>query len=133
MKEEKRAANFDWVSERHACSLESMFGLLKHLAERDTAKHAELTQGARPARVTQPQGYDTFFAVVRGGNALMDRSGATFTLNPDHIRIEVQGGNTYIVKLTLNDDGYCKLKIGDTGEPLDPWQVMRLTLEPILF
>jgi len=132
MSDEKRPPNFDWVTERHNCSLVTMFGVLKLLARRDVAKLAELA-GTLKAHVEEPSGFDEFFSVVLPGNAFRDRQAVRFQLARDRIIIEDVSGQSYNITLTLDDDGRCKLKVNAGEFALDPWQVMRLALEPLLF
>lgn len=131
MNDTKRPPDFDWVSERHAYSLQSMFVLLRHLADRDVAKWKEITDSPHGAYLTKPNLVEDFFSVSRRGVA--ESLTTAFKLTTDYIVVEIPGDKARRFTLTLTDQAECKLRQEGSDVGLDPWQVIRLALEPILF
>ena len=57
---------------------------------------------------------------------------ANFELKGQTIHASVgNGGSPLQATLTLTDDGNCKIKVGK--DELEPWQFLRLVLEPLFF
>lgn len=123
--------DWDWVTERNKCSVVSMFHTLKTLAKRDVETRLKL----RPA---QSAGFDfglqfedgnSSFSVVKVGFGidLLVR----FTYDANRIHVETNQGQTLDASLTLTNEGRCKLRV--EKQELEPWQFLRLVLEPLFF
>jgi hypothetical protein len=54
-----------------------------------------------------------------------------FNLRNQAIEVSAPDGKNYRITLTLDDDGNCKCRVNNKA--LDPWQVLRMVLEPVLF
>jgi hypothetical protein len=118
--------DFDWVTVRHGCTAEPMFVYLKRLAKRDVDKFNEL---AGAGLVTFSDNGDTsLFAVSR--HRFGEKLTVVFHELGQSIMVRTPQRETELT-LTLTDDADCKL-VWD-GTPLDPWQVLRRALEPVLF
>ena len=120
-----KPADFDWVTTRHKCSLVQMFEAMKVMAERNVAtRNALIAGGGRTVCSFSTQSTDVF--VVTGFGR-----GVSFCLCPDSIDVQSDQDTVTHLTLTLTDSADCKLKLGDDN--LEPWQVMRRFLEPVLF
>jgi hypothetical protein len=129
---ESRPPDFDWVTARAACSLRAMFSTLKTLAERDVnTRKAQLQAEAHEAR----QRLVPEFQFINQGSHFgvwCDRRVLEFCLADDKIEVYAGGDVTHRLTLTLTDAAECKFQVNGEGE-FDPWQVLRLVLEPVFF
>lgn len=124
---QRKPADFDWVTVRHGCTPASIFVLLRTLAKRDVQRFNELSGGSL---VTVGDTHDpSIFSVVR--NHFGAKYGVVFHELSDGILVRPLTGTETTLALALNDEADCKL-VWD-GVPLDPWQVLRRALEPVLF
>lgn len=129
---DKIPAEFDWVKARGECSLREMFERLRSVAERNIAARKKL-DGWPAMEITLSDGVSgDQFSVFSSGSEL-DSEGVRFYLRLDCIEVAPHGAATAPVKarVALTRQGECKLKVG--GEELYPWQLLQMTLEPVLF
>jgi hypothetical protein len=133
MKSEK-PDDFDWVTERKACSVAGVFERLLQAARKNVEMRAENVDGRirNPAEFT-PTGDG--FAVCR--QTVTGRMGVRcFVSDRDGIVAEAFGGQDVrtVAKagVTLNDQGECRLLVDGEGE-LQPWQFLKRILEPVMF
>lgn len=103
-----------------------MLRTLKALANANVeARNAQLGTSARRFEYVD-HGHQGFSIRVKGGTD----HGVVFVL--DNGRFSVRHGTaTFYVLPTLDKHGACKCKVG--AEELDPWQVLKKALEPLLF
>ena len=132
MNKNRPLEDFDWVKATNECTAASMFSKLHELARRDIKTRNTQLENERE---TEP------FIVNEGGDGgefWVDRTNFEqwkkhiwFKLNTES-EIEVKARDEevfYTVK--LDDMGCCKL--WSDGQSFDPWQVLKLALEPLLF
>lgn len=116
--------DFDWVTARHQCSADTVFNHLRLLAKDNVE--------TRNAQATDMAGFTATngsFSVWSKAGLPHERHAVDFAL--DGKTITVRGYAEFRITLTLNNQGLCKCKVGT--EELDPWQVLKKALEPILF
>jgi hypothetical protein len=124
-------SDFDWVTARNDCSMPNMLQRLRLLAKAnvETRNKQELDSAG-------------FIDADRAGNVVFsvwskrvhgnERHAADFSISDDTKVLTVRrGGQSFTVTVTVDDFGVCKCKVGN--EELDPWQVLKRALEPLLF
>ena len=130
---EQLPPNFDWVTRRAQCSAVQMFEVLR-TAAKENVDQRNRTLGHETGDAKALYGFNdgaersfTVFATYGRKRRAVD-----FYLSNDGVlRIEPFAGAGVELGLTLTDDAVCRLTIG--AEILDPWQVLRRVLEPLLF
>jgi hypothetical protein len=120
--------DFDWVQARANCSIAVVFKQLQLDIEGDI-------QAVNAARELPPSHAFQLLANTTGNVFVVSRPSdpnreVKFFLIRDQIDITGLGMNL-VATLTLNNEGRCKLKIGE--EELERWQVRRMTLERLFF
>ena len=122
---ENRPPNWDWVKATGECTATNMFSKLHELARRDIQKRNEQL------------GKEQFIVSDNESGFWVDRSGVGlgthiwFNLHTEsEIRVKARDEEV-IYAVNLDDMGCCKL--WSAGQSLDPWQVLKLALEPLLF
>ena len=123
-------AKFDWVNARSACSLDQAFEELRLGVEEDIKAINTLRKYSDETgyRLTRNNSGDVF-NVRRNGSV---KPAVTFSIRANQIEIaDDASSRKHFVDLTLNDEGRCKLKIGD--EEFEHWQVRRRALEKLFF
>jgi hypothetical protein len=121
----------DWVKARSECSVAQVFSEL-HIGAESDVKAINLTPraadylGSYFAVHTNSNG--NVFVVFQTGNT---NKTVKFMLGPDRIAVTDQNSQ-FIITLTLNNEGKCKLKVNG-GEELEQWQVRRMMLESLFF
>ncbi len=127
----EKPADFDWVSERRKCSIFSAFKELERLAKRDVEHRSSLLTEKEHQVVTfllKSEGNQYFTVIADNLGRLV-----SFFLNGSQIEIAGDGViDPMVVTLTLNQNGDCRLRVNGQGE-FQPWQVLRLALEDLLF
>jgi hypothetical protein len=123
---------FNWVKARSDCSLVHVFKQLKLDVEEDCKTFNAIYQLnlSSSFRVISSDSGD-IFGVCSGEHG---RREVRFFLEKH--RIAVRNERTqkeFAITLTLNDEGLCKLKIGEEEPELEQWQVRRRALEALLF
>ncbi|MGB8112155.1 MAG: hypothetical protein WCF22_00200 [Candidatus Sulfotelmatobacter sp.] len=123
------AAEFDWVTERAACSLPRVFSTLRSQIEHDVNRRNSLRPNYAPYQFSI--GEDTHAIIVRLEADEIHNS-VVFTL-ADHAIIvrDDQGNRIFDVTVSFDDAGKCRLKVN--GEERDFWQVRRMALEDLMF
>jgi hypothetical protein len=134
-------ANFPWVQARAKCSLLCVSKELRAgvIADVEARKAEQKPSESFEWSVTNV--IEGRFAVVRedtgematvsgfqrgGGSASID-----FVLSNDYIEVMGESASKFKASVTLNNEGLCKLKVGDLE--LDQWQVRRMALEELFF
>lgn len=115
--------DFDWVTARHECSADKMFHQLRLLA----LSNVETRNAQAPDSVGFTATHDGSFSVWNKRGS--ERKAVDFTLMRQ--TMTVSNGDPFSVTVTLNNQGVCKCRVGD--EELDPWQLLKKALEPVLF
>jgi hypothetical protein len=126
---EQIEGDFNWVSERAACSLAIIFGTLKLQVREDVKTRTDL-------RPDQPH-YGFKFAdhapdaFIVGLDAEPAHYSILFKLESKKIEISGDGIKTFEATPTVNDEGKCLLKVN--GVEREFWQVRRMALEKLFF
>jgi hypothetical protein len=126
---QKEKQKFDWVTERHSCSLPNVFKELRLQIEQDVKTRNRLRPNYAP--------YEFSLADNDGGFRVLLKSkeldiAVTFKLAEHAILVrDDKGVEMFEVTLTLNDLGECQLNVN--GEPREYWQVRRMALEELMF
>jgi hypothetical protein len=124
--------NFDWISARSICTPAQVMQRLRLQIEDDVEKRKALMTPNEKAKCDFSTTYEgRKLTVMVEGEQLW--GGVTFSLLPTGIAVHDMKSEDllYEAKLTLSNDGDCKLKVGDTEYNL--WQFRKLTLEDVLF
>lgn len=132
MDRKDRESTWDWVTARHACSLEAFFerlylGTVKNVEVR--LAQAQADRQRLPLVVQQVD--STLFSVTRPLTAA--RSAAVrFKRSATEIRVEgMEVAVNVRGTVTMNDDGHCRLLVD--GQELDEWQVLKRAFESLFF
>jgi hypothetical protein len=126
---QKEKQKFDWVTERHSCSLPNVFKELRLQIEQDV----KTRNGLRPNYAP----YEFSLVDNEGGFRVLLKSkeldiGVTFKLAEHAILVrDDKGVEMFEVTLMLNNLGECQLNVD--GEPREYWQVRRMALEELMF
>lgn len=127
---DKRESTWDWVTARANCSAAVMFEQLRQMAEANIGARNKQRGDAR-FHFMESEDSDVrgvLFTVL--DTKTMHR--AIFRLEDHAIRISGRDDTSPMaVTLTLTNEGECKLLVGD--RVLEPWQLLREVLEPLLF
>ena len=126
---ENRSPDWNWVKATDECTVASMFSQLHELARRDIRARNE--QLKREKFTVSDDGGGCFWVDHGAGE---HGTHIWFSLltdtEPEGILVKGQDAEViYTVK--LDDMGCCKL--WSDGQSFDPWQVLKLALEPLLF
>ena len=132
MEESRLPSDWDWVTERHACSVRKFFERLRVGAESNVKTRKALRLELVDRGPIEFVSAGDTFSVTR----TMSPEGPYLTvrviLAGQKIRFEVNGGDiAFEGALTLTDKGECRLNVN--GADLDVWQVLKRALEPIFF
>jgi hypothetical protein len=126
--------DFRWVTARHACSPFEVHKRLQSGCERDVKERNELQ---RPVPADSFAAFKIIssepdrFSVLREGPSGLNASIA-FVCYPTGISVRRDDGTTVVeATLTLNDDGDCRLKAGNSE--LSCWQFRKRALEDLFF
>lgn len=123
------AAEFNWVTERAACSLPRVFGELRSQLEQDVNTRNSLRPKYAPYQFSI--GEDTNSITVRLEADELQNS-VVFLLADHSIAVRDDHGNRmFDVTVSFDDSGRCRLKVN--GEDRQFWQVRRMALEDLLF
>jgi hypothetical protein len=125
---------FDWVTERHGCSIDSVFEKLRLDVKSDLDTRKNLgeqhdTFSFEP-HFSFSSSQDAFSASVhfRNGN----KRAAIFRRGKGYIGVaDVDDKEIFRASLTLNKERQCRLVVD--GEELEDWQFRMKVLEPVLF
>jgi hypothetical protein len=119
---------FDWVKAKGNCSTLSVFNELRLGVEGDVNAALRPDEFSSSPFAFRANTLGDYFIVFRQENA-----GARVEFNCETNRITIRAQDKeLVVMLTLNNEGRCKLRIGD-GDELEQWQVRRIALERLFF
>jgi hypothetical protein len=122
-------AQFDWISERSACSLPKVFATLRSQLKQDVNSRNSLRPKYAPYQFSI--GEDTNAITIRLESNELQKS-VVFTLADHAISVrDDQGSRIFEVSVTFDDAGKCRLKVN--GEEREFWQVRRMALEDLMF
>lgn len=125
----KAQPKFDWITERHSCSLPNVFKELRLQIEQDLKTRNALRPNNAPYEFSLADNNGGFRVFLKAKELEM---AVTFSLAEHAILVQDDKGiEMFQVALTFNDQGECKLKIN--GEERDFWQVRRMALEELMF
>ncbi|MGA8617730.1 MAG: hypothetical protein WB660_04325 [Candidatus Sulfotelmatobacter sp.] len=120
---------FDWITERSACSLPKVFSTLRSQIEQDVKTRNSLRPKNSPYEFSLAE--DTVEITVRLEAEELHRA-VIFSLAEHAISVrDDQGNRMFDVTLTFDDTGKCRLNVN--GEERDFWQVRRMALEDLMF
>jgi hypothetical protein len=120
---------FDWVTQRSLCSFPNVFKELRLQVEEDVKTRNALRPNNSPYAFSVTENGDDF-AVLLEAKEL--RRSVKFSLAEHAIEVRDDiGDKMFEVTLTFNDEGQCRLHVGENE--LDLWQVRRMALEELLF
>jgi hypothetical protein len=126
---EKDKSKFNWVTERSSCSLPNVFKKLRLQIEEDVKTRNALRPNNSPYEFSVTEKGDDVAVLLKTKD--VQRS-VTFTLREHAIVVRDDKDNPmFDVTLTFNEEGECKLNVGE--RELDFWQVRRMALEDLLF
>jgi len=122
------STNFDWVTARSVCSPAKLFQKLTLEVEQDVkTRQASLPAGCGYGFDFNSNGGS--IGVGINGNRLCRM--VTFELTEWGIVVRHDQTLLFEAKLTLNDDGECRLKVD--GKEYQSWQFRKLALEGFFF
>jgi hypothetical protein len=122
---------FNWVKARHECSVVAVFERLKLGAGADVDERNRLgTSSERPLKEFQVRSangdrFVVFQDTSPPRSVAFVLSGRQICVTSDSPPINFAG------VVTLNDEGECRLKVGD--DELEEWQVLKRALETLFF
>jgi hypothetical protein len=126
---DKDKPKFDWVNERHSCSLPNVFKELRLLIEQDVKTRNALRPNNAPYEFSLADNAGGFKVFLKAKELEM---AVTLSLAEHAILVrDDKGVEMFQVTLTFNDEGECRLKVN--GEERDYWQVRRMALEELMF
>jgi hypothetical protein len=126
-------ANFDWVNARAKCSLQEVFKELEQGVRVDVEAANGLVSAGDALRFSVTKSFPKHFTVNRIDDPIRSKGRAIDFIWSDST-IEVRNQNNealFTASLTLNNEGRCKLKVGD--QELEAWQFRRMALERLFF
>jgi hypothetical protein len=128
----KLPENFNWVKERFHCSLAVIFKELEHGVREDMAILKQLYPKDRATLdVSSSNNCFTVLLIADPMTSLITNS-VEFLLTREGIKVENKDKTqSFMVTLTLNHEGQCKLKVGT--DELDQWQFRKIVLEKLFF
>jgi hypothetical protein len=120
---------FDWITQRHACSLPTVFKELRLQIEQDVKTRNGLRPNNAPYEFSLTDTDGGFKVLLKAKELEM---AVTFTLGEHAILVrDDKGVQMFEVTLSFNDQGECQLKVN--GEERNYWQVRRMALEELMF
>jgi hypothetical protein len=123
--------DFNWVEARAECSLHNIFKALELGVREDVEAIKALLRPHEDIRFSV-QTARSRFSVVRVDDPMRSISESVdFELAQPQIIVRNDDGVILTATLTLNNEGQCKLKVGN--DELEQWQVRRMALEKLLF
>jgi len=131
-KSDRKPSDFDWVTARRQCSEIFVFEQLRREAEANVARRNEFPAGGQATISFNDDKY--MFFVLREDIPRIRRWVRFESNNQDGEGIHITNSEdkTFIVHLALDDEGECKLSLGD-DELLDRWQLLSRMLQGVLF
>ena len=135
--------DFNWVQARQDCTVQVAFGCFRREARRAVDERNQLFPNHEKDfgnklfsvdGVKKEDGYRTdVFRVLRHDNGGEEIAFQLF-LDKGYIRVirKLECKDSFLVTLTLGDDGECRYQIDGKGKHLR-WQVINKALEKLLF
>ncbi len=122
-------SDFDWITERSACSLPKVVSTLRSQLEQDVNTRNSLRPKYAPYEFSI--GEDTNAITVYLQAEELKKS-VEFVLSDHAITVrDDQGNRMFEVTSTFDDAGRCRLKVN--GQEREFWQVRRMALEDLMF
>jgi len=133
MTNDKVPEQLKWVHARAQCSLPHVFKELEQGARDDAEEAQSLVPERSELRFSVATTSSHRFSVVRTDDPMSGTSRSIdFLLTKDQIEVYRDYSELlYSASLTLNDEGKCRLKVGD--KELTQWQFRRTALEKLFF
>ena len=126
--------DFDWVTTRASCSVQGVFALLLLETEKDVKRRNSLL-GAEKGFRFEFEGTESSFQVSKIINGLSSHAynpkSVQFSVNGESIAVSGSVKAAFSATVALNNDGDCRLKIGD--EELMNWQFRMRALQELFF
>lgn len=128
--------DFDWVTERLGCSgfgmYERLFAMAKKavVSRNGAAVDGRLQERFHCHEVSSDgrRGFSVWDGWTRGRNS---GHAVEVWLEGDYLTFMGVGGNDIEARAILDENGDCRFVVDE--KPLEPWQMMRFLLEPLLF
>jgi hypothetical protein len=129
----KEKQKFDWITQRHSCSLPNIFKELRLQIEQDVKTRNSLRPNNAPYEFSIADNDDGFRVVLKANNNEKELEMAVRFVLGEHAIVvkDDKGVEMFEVTLMLNNLGECQLNVD--GEPREYWQVRRMALEELMF
>jgi hypothetical protein len=128
-KDQKEAPQFNWVTERSACTLPKVFYALRQQVEEDVRTRNSMRPKLAPYEFSVVEDINEFKVVLTAGEV---RESVIFSLADHAIAVRDDKGNSMLeITSTFSEDGKCKLYVN--AAPCEFWQVRRMALEGLMF
>lgn len=121
--------DWDWVTARHDCSAVRMFQLLRV----SVAKNVEVRNAQLKAIDFELKEYSAVHFAAYCLRTSAEPNAVDFCLKDETITVRHgYRSQECVLTVTLDDRGECLFRV-DNQELLEPWQVLKRALEPLLF
>ena len=129
----KEEPKFDWITQRHACSLPNIFKELRLQIEQDVKTRNSLRPNNAAYEFSIADNDDGFKVILKAKNKEKELEMAVRFILAEHaIAVRDDAAvEMFEVTLTFNDQGECQLNVN--GERREYWQVRRMALEELMF
>jgi hypothetical protein len=126
------AAGYDWIAARHACSPTHAFIVLREQVMADVERRRALMKEVEKENYQFSTGSRDWMFWVSVSGSYVDK-GVAFHRSATGISVRDAANDAPLLegKLTLDNDGECKLKVGENIYSF--WQFRKLALENVLF
>jgi hypothetical protein len=125
--------NLNWVAERSKCSLSAVFKELE-IGVKEDVKAVNALYPNHPPAFSVTAGKNQFSVILVVDALTSEIAGAVdFELGKDDITVKNPNSVMFKATITLNNEGECKLRLGDDQPELEQWQVRRMALEKLFF
>jgi hypothetical protein len=125
----KDPPQFDWVTQRSACTLPKVFAALRQQVEADVKTRNDLRPNYAPYEFSLTENVEEFAVVLKAKD--VNRS-VTFKLANDTISVhDDKDAPMFRLTIAFNDRGECKLYVNE--QEREAWQIRRMALENLLF
>ena len=125
----KDAPQFDWVTQRSACTLPKVFAALRQQVEADVKTRNDLRPNYAPYEFSLTENIEEFAVILKAKD--VNRS-VTFKLANDAISVhDDKDASMFELTISFNDRGECKLYVNE--QERESWQIRRMALENLLF
>ncbi len=125
----REPAQFDWITERSACSLPKVFSALRSQIEQDVKTRNSLRPPNSPYEFSLAEDTTEITVCLEAQDL---RRSIIFSLGEHAISVrDDQDARLFEVTLTFDDAGKCRLNVN--GAEREFWQVRRMALEDLMF